>query len=124
MKTPTLTIDGTPYPLTFDNRARFRYGQLGGSIPALLTPGQDYYQVCVLLYSALPDDVRAAMRPEDLAPHVDPTAVEAHGEALKIAIETWYPQGLESGPVDPDTLAMSRSHVASRRQADELSSPT
>jgi len=105
---PTLQINGTAHPLTFDNRARFRFGQLGGSIPALLTPGQDYYQVCVLLYSALPDAIRSSLRPEDIAPHVDPTAVEAHGDALRTAIETWYPHGIETGPVDPDALAMTR----------------
>lgn len=108
---PTLKLGDTSHALIFDNRARFRFGALGGSIPAIFTPGQDYYQVCILLYSALPDAVRCAFSPEELAPHINPNAVEKHTVALTVAVRTWYPHGIEEGVVEPDCLAMSRPHL-------------
>lgn len=69
MSRPTTTIhlQGIPHALQFDCGARFRFGQHGGNLNALLTvPGQDYYQTVLLIWAALGANSRQLYPTADL----------------------------------------------------------
>ncbi|PXA04344.1 hypothetical protein DDZ13_07370 [Coraliomargarita sinensis] len=65
--TAIITLAGKKAELCFDRHARYRYGQMGGNLNALLTiPGQDYFQTIILIWAALDEQGRKTYPSADM----------------------------------------------------------
>ena len=99
----SIKIENNKFRLIYNDHARFRFGQFGGNLNALLSiPGQDYYQTILLIWAGLDEAGRKRFPAPSLL--VDHIPYSIHDDSAT-AID--WPEAISKNIIEPAFQAVA-----------------